>query len=88
MDIKAMILAGLKPALIQQLASDIDSGKLLQPIDFVKVSDATWKKLRMNLQTAGAITVFRIKQVDIESVLRDTFKELGIDVKEGSDANH
>jgi len=42
----------------------------------------------MNLQTAGAITVFRIKQVDIESVLRDTFKELGIDVKEGSDANH
>ncbi len=81
MDLKQQILDGLKLVLLENFKKDIDSGKLVSPIDFETKLDDVWKRLRLNPQTAGAIMLFRLKQEDIGKLLREVFTELGVEVK-------
>jgi hypothetical protein len=82
MGIKETILEGLKPAVTQQVREGLDKGLLKQPVDFKATADNVWKRLRVNVQTAGAMMAFGIKREDIDSLLRDVFKDLNVTVTE------
>lgn len=80
MGLRDALLAGLKPALIETVATGIAKGDLKQPVNFAEVSKNVWHRVRMNPQTAGALIVFKIKREDIDSLLRQVFEELKIEV--------
>ncbi len=81
MGVKEGILSGLKPALVDEIRKGLQTGRLKQPIDMRETMDNIWKRLRMNVQTSGAILIFGIKKEDLEPVVCDAFKDLGVQIK-------
>ena len=81
MGIKEQILEGLKPALTAQIKSDVDAGRIKQPVNFNQTMDVIWRTLRMNVQTAGAIIAFGIKKEDVGAIVKQVFVDLKIEIK-------
>ena len=79
--IKEQILEGLKPALTLQIRADLDSGKVKQPVDIANTTQAINRALKMNVQTAGAMIVFGIKEDDITKLVTLIFEELKVEIK-------
>ena len=80
--VKEQILEGLKPALTAKIKADIiNTGILRGPISLESVTDRIWKRLRTNVQTAGALIAFGIKKSEIDDIVKQVFEELGIEVK-------
>ena len=81
MSVKEDLLSGLKPALTSQIRSDLDSGRIKQPVELEVITKSTWHALRTNVQTAGALLVFGIKREEIDTLLREVFEDLKAKVK-------
>lgn len=81
MGAKELLLNGLKPVLTEQIRGDIASGKLKQPVEMETICKSVWKHLRTNVQTAGAIMAFRIKREEIDSLLKEVFSDLNVEIK-------
>ena len=81
MGIKETLLFGLKPALTQQIKGDLASGRLKQPVDLDAISKSVWKALQANIETGGAILLFRIKKEEIADLLRQVFTDLKVEIK-------
>lgn len=79
--VRDQLLSGLKPAVVQQMKAESESGQLKTPVDFEEMSERVWNALRTNVQTAGALMFFKIKKADIEIVLHEALAELNIEEK-------
>jgi len=80
MDVKESLLEGLKPALTEQIKQEMAKGELQQPVDFEATMDRIWRALRMNVQTAGALMVFKIKRDDVSTIVKQVLMDLKIEV--------
>jgi hypothetical protein len=67
--------------LTQQIKGDLASGRLKQPVDLDAISKSVWKALQANIETGGAILLFRIKKEEIADLLRQVFTDLKVEIK-------
>lgn len=81
MGAKEDLLTGLKPALTNIVKDGIAQGKLKQPVIFAKTSKDVWHRLQMKPATAGALLLFQIKREDIDTILKEVFADLKVEVK-------